>query len=60
MAIPKKIGVAFIVKVNVLPSPVAVGLGRAGAEMATLAGDGDAVEKARLLAAGGGFITPFW
>ena len=49
---------AFAVEVNVLPRPVAVALGGAGAEVATLAGNGDAVEKARRLAAGG-FVTLF-
>ncbi|MEK7152690.1 MAG: hypothetical protein AAB834_01975, partial [Patescibacteria group bacterium] len=44
--------------VMLLPRPVAVALDGTGAEVATLAGDGDAVEQAWRLAAGG-FVTQF-
>jgi hypothetical protein len=46
-------------EVNVLPHPVTVAFGGAGAEVATLAGNGDAVEKAGRLAAAGGLVTRF-
>ena len=54
----KGIGMAFPVEVDVSPCPVAVGFGRAGAEVATLALNSDAVEKAWGIAVGG-LVSPF-
>jgi hypothetical protein len=50
--------VALAVEVDVLPGPVAVAFGGAWAEMATLADDCDAVEKAGRLVVAGGLVTP--
>ena len=46
------------VEVDVLPGPITVAFRGAGAEVATLAGDGEAVEEAGRLVVAGGFITP--
>lgn len=54
----EKVRASFAVEVDVLLGPVAVALGGARAEVAALAGDGDAVKKAGGLAVAGGFVTP--
>lgn len=46
------------VEVDVLPGPITAAFRGAGAEVATLAGDGEAVEEAGRLVVAGGFITP--
>ena len=49
---------AFTVEVNVLTCPVAVGFAGARAKVATLALNGDAVEKAWRLAAADELVSP--
>lgn len=49
---------ALAMKVDVLPGPVTVGFGGAWAELATLAGDSDAVEKPGRLIVAGVVVTP--
>ena len=55
---PEEIRMTLAVEVDVLPGPIAVAFRGAGAEVATLADDGEAVEEAGRLVVAGGFITP--